>query len=112
MFLCYSLTSDLKGATPSNTRSHQVYEEFLPVIPPEMEVVVQDLMTYTVNLTHIVTERSLFVEIVFVFVIPNKGNSLLFSFTGTFSWNIHLYIFTFFLFVCLYKAWKKFQNNV
>lgn len=61
---------------------------------------VQDLMTYIVNLTHIITEISLFVETLFVFTIPNKGNSLSFSFVATFSWKIHLYIFTFFLFVC------------
>lgn len=35
-----------------------------------------------------------------VFTIPNKGNSLSFSFIATFSWKLPLYIFTFFLFVC------------
>lgn len=81
-------------------RLHQGYEEFLPVIPPEMELVAQDLMTYAVNLTCVITERSLFVEIFFVFTISNKGNPLSFSSIATFSWKIYLYIFTFFLFVC------------
>lgn len=60
----------------------------------------QDLMTYAVNLTCVITERSLFVEIFFVFTISNKGNPLSFSSIATFSWKIYLYIFTFFLFVC------------
>jgi len=81
-------------------RLHQGYEEFLPVIPPEKAVMVQDPMTYAVNLTPSVTEGSLFVEIFFVFTIPNKRNSLSFSFIATFSWKIYLYICSFFLFVC------------
>lgn len=82
---------------------HQVYEEFLPIIPPEMEAMVQNLMTDAVNLTRIITERRLFSEIFFVFTFPNKGNPLSFFFSiVTFSWEIHLYIFTFFFFVCLF----------
>lgn len=48
------------------------------------------------------TERSLFVEIFFVFTHPNRGSSLSFSFIATFSWNILLYVFTFF-FVCMFS---------
>lgn len=71
-----------------------------------MEAMVQNLMTDSVNLTHIITKISSFAEIFFVFTFPNKGNSLSFFFfyIVTFSWEIQLYIFTFCFFVCMFSV--------
>lgn len=79
-----------------------------------MEAMVQNLMTDSVNLTHIITKRSLFAEIFFVFTFPNKGNSLsVFLYCDIFLGDSFVYFY--FLFFCLYvlcEAQKNIQNNV
>lgn len=80
-----------------------------------MEAMVQNLMTDSVNLTHIITKISLFAEIFFVFTFPNKGNSLSFFFflyCDIFLGDSIVYFY--FLFFSLYVLCEaqNIQNNV
>lgn len=80
-----------------------------------MEAMVQNLMTDSVNLTHIITKISSFAEIFFVFTFPNKGNSLSFFFLYCDIFLGDSIVYFYFLFFCLYvlcEAQKNIQNNV
>lgn len=105
VFSCRSCSQWAQGCCVLVLSTHsllQGWEEFLPVIPSKLEATTQDLMTCAVNCTCALTERSLFVEIFFVFTDPNRGSSLSFSF----HCNIFLeyaFVCFYFLFVCMFS---------